>query len=189
MMSSHAAFNIHGGKEFMFRPPDGYQLSVLAIALNTGLGNKIEPTVVQVRRRDFKGELTTSTLCTLDNNCRHTITELFFECDDDSVFYLVGGQGPVSITGSLQPNPSSDEEDSSSDEEVAKEPSKHREGGAELEIAGNEKDDASDDPPPILILTNNKRNHASKASFPRSRDSRHPGPRRKRKKSVTWNVP
>jgi hypothetical protein len=67
----------------------------------------IEPTIVLVTSKTLDGEEVTSTLCTLDHTCRHTSTALTFGWDEEVVFSLApgGGEGPVSITGYLQPSP------------------------------------------------------------------------------------
>ena len=57
--------------------------------------------------KDIHGDDVTSALCTLDHTCRQTSVALTFGWDEDVVFSLAegGGEGPVSLTGYLQPSP------------------------------------------------------------------------------------
>jgi len=101
----------------------------------------------------------TSTLCTLDHNCRQASVALAFGWDEDVSFSLAkgGGAGPVSLTGYLQPSADGmDNEDDmygdgeSSDEDDEEEEEEEEEDGGGLrrmmmQMNGGGGDDDSDD--------------------------------------------
>lgn len=162
-MLAHCAYDIARGEEVTLRPPEEYVLNVAQIALSAeaqGIGVKggkiksiIEPTVVQVKSKDIQGNDVTSTLCTLDHTCRQVSVAVTFGWDEDVVFSLAegGGEGPVSITGYLQPSPEgmdnedgmegalgdSDEEDSDGNEE-----GKEEGGGSDSDDGSGSEDEA-----------------------------------------------
>mmetsp|Transcript_19656 Transcript_19656/g.38967 ORF Transcript_19656/g.38967 Transcript_19656/m.38967 type:complete len:347 (+) Transcript_19656:100-1140(+) len=144
-MLAHCAYDVSAGAEVTLRPPEEYVLNVAQIALTAeaqGIGvkgstfkDKIKPTVVKVTSKDIHGEDVTSTLCTLDHNCRQISVALTFGWDEDVVFSLAqgGGEGPVSITGYLQPSPEDMDGDGG------------EEGGMYPGQFGEDEDDDSDD--------------------------------------------
>jgi hypothetical protein len=171
-MLAHCAYEISSGQDCVLRPPEEYVLNVAQIALTAaaqGLGktsanngNKlpkvVPPTVVLVTSKNLQGEDVTSTVCTLDASCRQCSVALSFGWDEDVTFSLHpgGGQGPVSLTGYLQPSPDGmdNEDDMGYDGEEGSEDSGEDD---EEEEGSSEDDDEEDEGMAPLLVGKDKR--------------------------------
>lgn len=183
-MLAHCAYEISSGQDCVLRPPEEYVLNVAQIALTAaaqGLGSKasakkgnkasdaklpqeLPPTVVLVTSKNLQGDDVTSTVCTLDHGCRQCSVALSFGWDEDVTFSLHpgGGQGPVSLTGYLQPSPEGmDNEDDMGygGEEGSEEESGEEESGEDddEEEGSSEEDDEEDEGMAPLLVGKDKR--------------------------------
>jgi hypothetical protein len=104
-----------------------------------------------VTSKDIHGDDVTSALCTLDHTCRQTSVALTFGWDEDVVFSLAegGGEGPVSLTGYLQPSPEVMENDGfpdgDSDDDSDDEDGEGRGGGEDSDEEDSDEDDEEED--------------------------------------------
>jgi len=177
IMLAHCAYEISSGQDCVFRPPEEYVLNVAQIALtaeaqgfgkttkggkssDSKLPKELPPTVVLVTSKNLQGDDVTSTVCTLDGMCRQCSVALSFGWDEDVKFSLhpAGGQGPVSLTGYLQPSPEGmDNEDDMGYGDGDSEESGEEDGGEEEEGSSDDDDDDDDEGKAPLLVGNDKR--------------------------------